>query len=90
MQSEQVNFNRPDKADSLGSLHPSEWEFTALDTWMEYRADQFTALKASVETKAVESVTIKTNGGTTIGTYKVTKVMAVWDGQTFKAQLRKI
>lgn len=79
-----VHFNRPDKMDGLGDLNATDWEFSALDTWFEYRADQLPTLKASVDTKARELVTIN---GTT---YKVAKVLRVHDGATFKAQIREV
>lgn len=83
----QINFNRPDKFDALGDLHATEWEFGALDTWIEYRAPQFPTLHDSVANKANEEVTISDQNGTVIGTYLVTKVQRVWDGSTYKAQL---
>lgn len=82
-----VNFNRPDKPESLGDLPPMEWEFSRLDTWMEYRIGQFPELHDLVATKTQETVTITNQLGTVIGTYRVTKVTRVFDGDTFKAQL---
>jgi hypothetical protein len=76
-----VNFNAPDKAFSIGSLDPIEWEFTALDTWMEYRVGQFPTLKSAVDRKLPEQVRIKNTD------YHVRKVVRTFDGDTFKAQL---
>ena len=83
----QVNFNRPDKEESLGDLHPTDWEFTDRDTWIEYRKGQFDGLKTSVDTKALESITIEDQNGDVVGIYRVMKVMRVWDGDIFKARL---
>jgi hypothetical protein len=79
-----VHFNRPDKIDGLGDVNAPDWEFSALDTWIEYRSDQFPALKAAADNKARELIEIN---GTT---YKVVKVLRVHDGATFKAQLREV
>lgn len=85
-----VNFNRPDKANGLQDLHPTEWEFSALDTWMEYRKPQFGGLHDSVASKAKETVTITDQNGDLVGTYRVQKVSRVWDGDTIKAQLVEV
>lgn len=85
-----VNFNRPDLQNGLGDLHPTEWEFSKLDTWIEYRAGQFPTLHDSVAEKAQETVTITDQNGTVLGEYLVTKVMRVNDGSTYKAKLVEV
>jgi hypothetical protein len=83
----QVNFNQPDKPEEIGELSALEWEFSRLDTWMEYRHPQFPTLHDLVATKTQEAVAITDQNNVLIGTYRVTKVMRMNDGKTFKAQL---
>lgn len=83
----QVNFNNPDKSHALGDLSAMDWEFTALDCWIEYRLNQFPGLIEAVANKTAETIAITDHGGTAIGSFRVTKTMRVWDGHTVKAQL---
>lgn len=83
----QVNFNNPDKSHALGNLSAMDWEFTALDTWIEYRLDQFPGLATAVAIKTPETIVLTDQNGSVIGSFRVTKTMRVWDGHTIKAQI---
>lgn len=83
----QVNFNNPDKSNALGDLSAMEWEFTALDCWIEYRLPQFPGLVEAVASKTAETIVLSDQNGTAIGSFRVTKTMRLWDGRTVKAQL---
>ena len=85
----QVNFNHPEKDDALGSMNAPEWEFTALDTWIEYQAGQFTGLKEAVDHGRKETVILSNQNGDVIGSYRVTKIrMVATDGNTFRAKVQ--
>lgn len=88
--SHQCLFNRPDKDDALGSLHPSEWQFTAADTWFEYRDSQFPLLKEAVRIKRTEYVYIYRHNGDLIAIYEVRQVKRMWDGDTYRARLEEV
>lgn len=83
----QVNFNNPDKSQALGDLSAMDWEFTALDTWIEYRVNQFPGLVEAVANKTPETIVLTDQNGAALGSFRVTKTMRVWDGHTIKAQI---
>ncbi len=67
-----------------------DWEFTALDCWIEYRLNQFPGLVEAVASKTAETIVLTDQNGNSLGNFRVTKTMRVWDGHTIKAQLVKI
>lgn len=84
----QVNYNHPEKDDALGSLDATQWEFTALDQWIEYQSGQFTGLKEACDQGRRETVTLTDQTGAAIGSFRVTKVRAMADGNTYKAKIQ--
>lgn len=87
----QVNFNRPSKDDRLGGLHPSEWEFTTADTWIEYREPQFPNLFEQVAAGVKIIITITESvSGDTIGVFRATKAAKFWDGKTIKVKIEEV
>lgn len=85
----QVNFNHPEKDDALGSLNAQDWEFTALDTWIEYQEGQFAGLKEAADLGRKETIILTDQTGTSLGSYRVTKVRKVAsDGNTYRAKVQ--
>lgn len=80
-----VNFSQPEIQDALGDMSAMRFEFYAWENRMEYRAGQFEGLKELADAGTFETVTISGKGD-----FKVSKVIKIWDGDTFQAKLERV